>query len=336
MVNYLQKELRVSIIQHPPVYMNLRASIEKAGHLSCQASSEGAMVVVFPETWLPGYPVWLDSSPNAALWGYEPTRKLYRTLVDNSITIPGKPFDSLRKIAGDNGVYLVMGCHELVGHTLYNSMLYLFPDGQGYSLHRKIMPTYTEKLIWGMADGSTLNSVKTDFGILGGLICWEHWMPLARALMHEQGEVLHIAQWPAVKDLHQIASRHYAFEGQCFVAAAGTVLTKTDVLEGFDSLPGANPAAREVLQMIACGNDGLLQNGGSTFIRPDSTHLTKPLFEKNSIITANLDLEEIKEGHLLMDTRGHYSRPDIFELKCNFKKQVNLSSDDMSRSVRGE
>lgn len=320
-----QNNLRVSIVQHPPVYMNLMASIEKAGQLSHQASSDGARVVIFPETWLPGYPVWLDSSPNAALWGYDPTRKLYRTLVDNSITIPGKAFNLLRKIAADNDIYIVMGCNELVGNTLYNTMLYCFPDGNGYSLHRKIMPTYTEKLIWGMGDGSTLNIVESEFGVMGGLICWEHWIPFARALMHEQGEILHIAQWPSVNDLHQVASRHYAFEGQCFVAAAGTTLTKKDILEGFDSLPKAAPCAREVLEMIGCENDGILQNGGSAFIRPDSTYLTQPLFKENRIITATLDLDEISEGHLLMDTRGHYSRPDIFELTVKMKPQKNLS-----------
>ena len=322
----MQKELRASIIQHPPVYMNLEASIDKASGLIAEATAEGAQVVVFPETWLPGYPVWLDSSPHVALWGNEPTKKLYRALVNNSLTIPGPHFERLMKIAGDNKVYVVMGCHELVGNTLFNTMLYFKPDGETYSLHRKLMPTFTEKLIWGMADGSTLSAVETEFGNMGGLICWEHWMPSARLAMHEQGEVLHIAQWPAVKDLHQVASRHYAFEGQCFVAAAGTVLTKKDVLGGFDSLKDPDPCAREVLAAIEGEEDEMLQNGGSTFIRPDSNYVTEPLFEKCEIITVSLDLQEIVEGHLLMDTAGHYSRPDIFELKVNTKAQKNICS----------
>lgn len=322
----LQKELRASIIQHPPVYMNIEASIDKAAGLITEASAEGAQVVVFPETWLPGYPVWLDSSPEVALWGNEPTRKLYRTLVSNSLSIPGPRFNRLRKIAGDKGVHLVMGCHELVGNTLYNTMLFLHPDGENFALHRKLMPTFTEKLIWGMADGSTLSAVETDFGIMGGLICWEHWMPSARIAMHEQGEVLHISQWPAVIDLHQVASRHYAFEGQCFVAAAGTVLSIGDVLNGFDSLSDPDPCAREVLEAIKGAEGDLLQCGGSTFIRPDSTYLTEPLFDECGIITTSLDLKEVSDGHLLMDTKGHYSRPDIFQLTVNTKEQKNLFS----------
>ena len=320
----MQKELRASIIQHPPVYMNLEASIDKASGLIAEAAAEGAQVVVFPETWLPGYPVWLDSSPGVALWGHESTRNLYRALVNNSLTIHGPQFNRLRKIAGDKKVFVVMGCHEIVGNTLYNTMLFLHPDGENFTLHRKLMPTFTEKLIWGMADGSTLSAVDTPFGKMGGLICWEHWMPSARTVMHEQGEILHISQWPAVKDLHQVASRHYAFEGQCFVAAAGTVLTKNDVLSGFDSLKDPDPGAREVLAAIEGGEDEMLQNGGSTFIRPDSTYVTEPVFEKCQIITASLDLNEVVEGHLLMDTAGHYSRSDIFELKVNTKAQKNM------------
>lgn len=317
-------EVKISIVQHPPVYMNLPCSLDKASLLIREASSSGSRIVVFPETWLPGYPVWLDSSPDVALWGSKPTKKLYRILVNNAIRIPGPHFDRLRKMAGENEVYLVIGCHELVGNTLFNTMLYFHPDGASFSLHRKLMPTFTERLIWGMGDGSTLSAIETEFGTVGGLICWEHWMPFARAVMHDMNEVLHVAQWPAVNDLHQVASRHYAFEGQCFVAAAGTVLTKGDVLSGFDTLENPDPCAREVLEKIPGKDDALLQNGGSAFIRPDSTYLSEPLFGQCAVVTVSFDPEETMEGHLLMDTKGHYSRPDIFELRVNKNNQRNV------------
>src|SRR5262249_28070286 len=150
-------------------------------------------------------------------------------------TIPGADVVRLSTLARQASVTLVIGAHERVGGTLYNTMLLIACDGR-LVIHRKLMPTYTERLVWGMGDGSTLDVLPTPFGAVGGLICWEHWMPLARAAMHAKRETIHIAQWPAVKDLHLLASRHYAFEGQCFVIAAGAVLTRAEALVGFDSL----------------------------------------------------------------------------------------------------
>jgi predicted amidohydrolase len=310
-----KKEVNVAIIQETPVFLNLEASVDKACALTRKAASDGARVVAFPETWLPGYPVWLDSAPKATLWGHEAARRLYRRLVENSLEIPGEQFESLAATVAESKVHMVMGTHELVGSTLYNSMLFISPDGN-HKIHRKLTPTYTERLLWGMGDGSTLVSVDADFGVLGGLICWEHWLPLARAAMHARKEVIHVAQWPWVRDLHLVASRHYAFEGQCFVLAAGTVLTVGDVLEGYDSLSDATPDCREMLSSM--GNPGeLLQRGGSTVIAPDSTCLVEPLFDTRGTVHATLNLDFVTEGHLLMDSDGHYSRPDVFTLTVN-------------------
>ena len=157
--------------------------------------------------------------------GFRSGERLYQYLTENSLQIPGANFARLQKIAEQNALYLIVGVHERKGGTLYNTTIYLQPDG-GYKIHRKLTPTYTERLVWGVGDGSTLNVLETPFGVLGGLICWEHWMPLARAAMHAKGETIHAAQFPTVHERHQIASRHYAFEGQCFVLTSGLCLVE--------------------------------------------------------------------------------------------------------------
>jgi predicted amidohydrolase len=181
-------------------------------------------------------------------------------------------------------------------------------------------------LVWGQGDGSTLQTLTTEYGPIGGLICWEHWMPLARAAMHAKQEIIHIAQWPAVKELHQLASRHYAFEGQCFVLASGTCLTRKDILEGFHSLDSHNPEHLELLDAIPGPDHAFILDGGSAIIAPDSTYIAEPLFKKPGILYGTLDLDLIREGNLVLDTNGHYARPDLFQLEVNEKPLINVKS----------
>ena len=316
--------VKVAIVQHAPVFLNLEASVQRACGLVEEASGQGAELVVFPETWLPGYPVWLDAAPTAALWDHPPAKALYRLLANNAMQIPGPEFEDLLNAARDAGAHLVIGAHERDGGTLYNSLLTIHRGGSCCAVHRKLMPTYTERLIWGRGDGSTLTALETDHGVLGGLICWEHWMPLARAAMHAKRETIHVAQWPWVKELHQIASRHYAFEGQCFVLAAGSVLSKGEILEGYRSL-GVESAAAEILEGIPGDADTLVMRGGSAVIGPDAAYLAGPVYDEESIVYADLDLRLIAEGHLTMDSDGHYSRPDVFRLEVNDRPQRRVS-----------
>ena len=316
---------KAAIVQHAPVFLNLEESLRKACALIEQAANLGAGVIAFPETWLPGYPVWLDYAPGAALWDNQSAKVLYRHLVNNSISVPGKHFDKLLAIARDTGTYVVMGAHERLGATLYNTMIFIASDGQSYQVHRKLMPTYTERLVWGRGDGSTMGVLSTEHGNLGGLICWEHWMPLARAAMHAQHETVHIAQWPAVKELHQLASRHYAFEGQCFVLAAGSVLSHADVLDGFRSLGEPDAGALALLEAMPGQDADLILRGGSAIIAPDSSYIQGPHFNEPSILCAEIQPERLAEGHLVLDTAGHYSRPDVFHLTVNDRPQETVS-----------
>jgi len=312
--------LRVAIVQHAPVFLNLRESVQKAGRLIEEASTEGAELIVFPETWLPGYPVWLDAAPGAALWDHPPAKALYRLLAENDVEIPGAELEALLDMAREAGAYLIIGAHERDGGTLYNSLITVDRDGCRCTVHRKLMPTYTERLIWGRGDGSTLTVTETDYGTLGGLICWEHWMPLARAAMHAKREALHVAQWPWVKELHHIASRHYAFEGQCFVLAAGSVLSKGEILEGYRSL-GVESDALDILEAIPGEPDSWVMRGGSAVIGPDAGYVAGPVYDDACIVYADVDLKRITEGHLAMDSDGHYARPDVFQLEVNDQPQ---------------
>jgi nitrilase len=220
---------------------------------------------------------------------------------------------------------VIMGAHERQGGTLYNTMLFVGPEGRRFQIHRKLVPTYTERMVWGRGDGSTLGVMGTDYGNLGGLICWEHWMPLARAAMHAQHETVHVAQWPAVRDLHQLASRHYAFEGQCYVLAAGTVLTQADVLDGVRSLDRPACEVLKLLETIPSEDADLLQQGGSAIIAPDASYVTEPLFGQSAIIYGEIAPARITESYLTIDTQGQYSRPDLFHLQVNTKQQVNVT-----------
>lgn len=321
-----EKKVKVALVQKPPVFLNLQKTLAKAELIAEECAKAGAKIVVFPETWLAGYPIWLDEAPRVALWDYAPAKRLYQYLTENSLRIPSAEFSHLQEIAEQNSIFLIIGVHERGGGTLYNTTVYFEPSG-AYKIHRKLTPTYTEKLVWGVGDGSTLNVLETDYGVLGGLICWEHWLPLARAAMHAKGETIHTAQFPTVHERHQIACRHYAFEGQCFVLASGCVLKKDEAIEGFLSLETGD---KEVLALLESMEKDALQRGGSAIIAPDANYVVEPVFDESDIIYGELELDLVKQGNLLLDTDGHYSRPDVFELRVNDKpkKNVMFASED--------
>ena len=304
--------LVVAIIQRPPVFLDLAASTARAVALIGEAAQGGAGLVVFPETRLPGYPVWVDEAPDVARWEHPGADALFAHLFANAATANGPELALLAETAATLGVDVVMGLHERAGGTLYNSTAVLGSDGLR-SLRRKLVPTHGERLLWGRGDGSTLGVAERPWGRLGSLICWEHWMPLARAAMHAQREDLHIAQWPAVGWRHHLASRTYAFEGQCIVIAAGCALTRDDVLDGFDHA-GGDRHARALLE--AMGAERLLKDGGSAVIGPDAAYLLEPAGVE-PIVWADLDLTTLLRRRPYLDVAGHYARPDIFELRVD-------------------
>lgn len=300
-------KITAAIIQARSVYYDLDASVAKAVEWIEKAAALGAQIVTLGETWLPGYPAWLDCCPGAALWDYPPTKKVFARLYENSVTVPGAVVQTLCQLARQMSIVLVIGVNERVvsgpgNGTLYNSLLTIDATGEVVNHHRKLMPTYTERLVWGQGDGAGLRATETAVGRVGGLVCWEHWMPLARQALHLSGEQLHIAVWPTVKEMHQVASRHYAFEGRCFVLAAGSIMPASD-------LPAELEKPAELLQ----APETLLQRGGSAIIAPDGRYLAGPVFDEETILVAELDLAEIVQEHMTLDVTGHYARPDVFD-----------------------
>ncbi len=166
--------------------------------------------------------------------------------------------------------------------------------------HRKLVPTYSERMVWGSGDGAGLSSIETGGLRVGGLICWEHWMPLARMAMHNSAEHIHVAVWPTAHELHQLASRHYAFEGRCFVLAVGLLMQRTDMPQEFATCDGEN---------------SWLERGGSSIIAPDARYIVEPVFEREELILADLTLSEIDKESMTLDVTGHYARPDVFRFE---------------------
>lgn len=296
--------VRVAAVQARPALLDLEETLARLDAWTARAAAQGAQIVAFPETWLPGYPGWLDDSPGAALWEHPGARAVFQRLCENSVTVPGPATARIAAAAREHGVALVVGVHERAGRTLYNSLLTFASDGSLANHHRKLVPTYHERLIWGQGDGRGLTAPLVGDVRLGGLICWEHWMPLTRQVMHDAGEDVHVAAWPAVQDLHQVASRHYAFEGRCFVIAAGQLLRVRDIPP---ELPVRAEKARDP--------EALLYRGGSAVIAPNGRYLAGPVVDEETVVLADCDLSEIARESLTLDVSGHYARPDLFELR---------------------
>ncbi|HTT67005.1 MAG TPA: carbon-nitrogen hydrolase family protein [Gemmatimonadales bacterium] len=302
--------VRVAAVQASPAWLDRERSLSRLGEWARRAAKDGAQIIAFGETWIPGYPAWVDSSPDAALWGHAGGRAVFARLAQNAVEVPGPASEAIGSLARELGVTLVVGVHERAGRTIYNALLTFGPDGALANHHRKLMPTYAERLVWGLGDGAGLKAVATGAARVGGLVCWEHWMPLARQAMHDTGEEVHVAAWPGVQEMHQIASRHYAFEGRCFVVAVGSILR---VADWPPELPPAEKYARDP--------SGLALKGGSAIIAPNGRYLAGPVYDAEAIVAADCDLDEITREAMTLDVSGHYSRPDVLELKVNGGRQ---------------
>ena len=307
----MTQTLHVAICQAAPIPFDISDGITKAVELAAQAIEDGAKLVAFGETFLGGYPLWLDEAPGAALWDHPGTRALHRIMLDNAIVANDERLLPLQELCDAHDACISIGAHERVRQSLYNNQL-LFRPGQAPLDHRKLVPTHGERLIWMRGDGSTLGVHQAEWGNVGNLICWEHWMPLARAAMHNLGEAVHVAAWPTVHEEYALNSRHYAFEGRCFVLAAGLVQRRDDLFDGLERV-GGDADAQALFEAIKAD---VLNKGGSFIAAPDSRVIAQA-GEGEATLQAELDLSEIGWNLASLDTDGHYSRPDVFELSVD-------------------
>lgn len=304
-------KLRVAVVQAAPVPLAIDAGIIAAVEHARSAIEAGARLVAFGETFLGGYPLWLDEAADAALWDHAGVKALHAILLDQAVTDADARLAPLQALCDEHGTVISIGTHFRRRSSLYNNQMTLRPHAQPLH-HFKLVPTHGERLIWARGDGSTLTTHDSEAGPIGSLICWEHWMPLARAVMHNSGEVVHIAAWPTVRETYAIASRHYAFEGRCFVLAAGTVQHRDDLLEGLARTGNDSDARALVLSMP----DAQLQFGGSMIINPAAAVVAQAGSEP-SVLIADCDPALRNRELAALDTDGHYSRPDIFELRVD-------------------
>lgn len=307
--------MKIAVVQAAPIPFAVDDGLAKAHALAQAAVAAGAEIVAFGETFIGGYPIWLDEAPGAALWDHPGTKALHRLLLEHAICEGDPRLAPLQQLADESGALISLGVHERRRSSLYNNQLLLRPNQVPLN-HRKLVPTHGERLVWARGDGATLAVHEAPWGNVGSLICWEHWMPLARAAMHAQQEAVHVACWPTVRETHAIASRHYAFEGRCFVMAAGLVQWRDDLLDGLQRV-GGDPDGEALIRTIP---DGQRIHGRSLIAAPDARILAQAGGEEETIF-AEIDLAEIGAGLAALDSDGHYSRPDIFELRVNMHDQ---------------
>ena len=306
------QRFKVAVVQAAPVVFDRERTLKKVQALSEEAARQGARLVVFPEAFVSAYPRGLDFG---AVVGSrtEAGREQYRRYWESSVDVPGPAVETLRRIAKSSQIYLVIGVIERDRGTLYCTVLFFSPEGTYLGKHRKIMPTASERLVWGFGDGSTMPVFDTPLGKIGAVICWENYLPLMRAAMYAKGIELYCAPTADPRDSWIASMRHIAVEGRCFVLSCNQFNRRRDFPSDYGAAIGADP-------------DAIVTRGGSCIVDPFGNFLAGPNTSDEVILTAEIDRAQIVRGKFDLDVVGHYARPDIFHLQVDERAKKPVTS----------
>lgn len=309
---------KVAVVQAAPVAFDRDATLAKVSRLAREAAVKGAKLVLFPEAFVSAYPRGLDFG--AAVGSRSDRgRDEFRRYWESSVEIPGPALDALSETARVNGIFLIVGVVERDAGTLYCTVLFFSPDGGYQGKHRKVMPTGSERLIWGFGDGSTLPVFDTPLGKVGAVICWENYLPLLRAAMYAKGIEIYCAPTADARDSWLASMRHIAVEGRCFVLSCNQFNRGRDFPADYDAA-------------LVQDRDAVVTRGGSCIIDPFGNFLAGPNFEDEAILIAEIDRAQIIRGKFDLDVVGHYARPDIFQLHVDERPKQPVTT----RSEIGE
>ena len=301
-------------VQAAYVLMDREATTAKVVDLIGEAAGMGADLIVFPEVFVPGTPIWIDSVP---IWDGDAA--WFTRLADQAVVVPGPTTDRIGAAAREAGAYVVIGVEEREPHgsTIYNTLLYFGSDGRLLNKHRKLMPTGSERTVWGMGDGSTLDVVPTDLGRLGGLICWENYMPLARFHQYAQGVEIWVAPTLAQGDGWIATMRHIAREGRVWVIGVNPCVR-------VDQIPHDFPDRDRVWHPLPGDEADWVEPGNSVICNPNGEIVAGPSRHEEVILTAEVDLDAVRAGRRFFDPVGHYHRPDVFRLSVDARATPSL------------
>ena len=311
--------LKVALAQISPVWLNKEKTIEKIEKSIVDAAKDNCELIVFGEALLPGYPFWLALTEGAS-WDLKVNKEIHAHYVRNSITIEKGELDSVCELAKEHkiAIYLVVmeRAQNRGGHSIYASLVYINEQGIIQSVHRKLQPTYDERLTWAPGDGNGLQVHTLKEFTVGGLNCWENWMPLPRAALYGQGENLHIAVWPGSEHNTKDVTRFIARESRSYVISVSSLMQKSN-------FPSDTPHLDKILEK----SPNILANGGSCIAGPDGEWLVNPVLHKEGLIIETLDFNRVLEERQNFDPVGHYSRPDVTKLHVNRERQSTVSFD---------
>lgn len=296
-------QVKVCLVQESPVFFDKTATLRKVEEITRERAASGAQLIVFPESFVPGYP---RGFTFGAVIGRRDTegRELYAEYHRNSFEVEGADGDWLARLARETGVYIALGVTERRkdNNSLYCSLVYASPTAGILGVHRKIKPTGTERLVWAEADGRSLVTFQTAIGRLGGLICWENYMPAARMSMYQKGVQIYLAPTADSRDAWTASMRHIALEGRCFVLGCNQYFTKSMYPERLMGFVKDEPED--------------MCRGGSLIVSPLGEIIAGPLFDRAGYVEAELELADILGANFDFDVNGHYDRPDIFAYRA--------------------